>query len=144
VSRPTRHDTAMEWAVAAAKRSTCNRLNVGCVIAEDGRPLATGYNGPPKGRPHCRHKPTQTDPCIAAIHAERNAIIWAARKGVAIEGADMYVTHMPCLSCAGDIIQAGIATVRYIYPFRDPSGVDLLNDANVQCVMHDVREWVIK
>lgn len=134
MSRPTRHDNAMEWALTTAKRSTCNRLNVGAVIAMDGRPLSAGYNGPPKGRPHCKHKPTNNDPCVAAIHAERNAIIWAARVGVAIEGADLYVTHMPCLSCAGDIIQAGIATVRYAHAYRDSSGVDLLIDAGVQCI----------
>lgn len=133
MSRPTRHDVMMQYATIMAERSTCNRLAVGCVIAREGRPLSTGYNGPPAGRAHCKHKPKNTDPCVAAIHAERNAIIWAARCGVAIEKADLYVTHMPCLSCAGDIIQAGIASVRYIQPYRDTSGVDLLIDAGVTC-----------
>lgn len=143
MSRPTRHDTAMEWALTTAKRSTCNRLNVGAVIAQDGRPLAAGYNGPPKGRPHCKHKPTNSDPCIYAIHAERNAIIWAARKGVAIEGASLYVTHMPCLTCASDIIQAGISSVWYASPYRDRSGVDLLIDAGVTCIVRDNQgNWI--
>jgi dCMP deaminase len=139
VSRPTRHDIAMGGAKLAATRSTCNRLAVGCVIAREGRPLSTGYNGPPKGRPHCKHKPSNNDPCTAAIHAERNAIIWAARCGVAIEGADLYVTHMPCLSCANDILQAGISTVRYIEPYRDRSGIDLLIDAGVTCTPYFER-----
>lgn len=141
--RPTRHDTAMEWALTTAKRSTCNRLSVGAVIAQDGRPLTAGYNGPPKGRPHCKHKPTNNDPCIYAIHAERNAIIWAARKGVAIEGASLYVTHMPCLTCASDIIQAGISSVWYASPYRDRSGVDLLIDAGVTCIVRDNEgNWI--
>lgn len=136
--RPTRHDVLMQYAQSMSARSTCNRLSVGCVIGMDGRPLSAGYNGPPKGRPHCKHKPNST-PCTASIHAERNAIIWAARKGVAIEGADLYVTHMPCLSCANDIIQAGISSVMYKETFRLTEGVDLLIDANVKCFPYNDR-----
>lgn len=140
--RPTRDDVMMQYASIMATRSTCNRLAVGCVIAQEGRPLSTGYNGPPAGRPHCKHKP-KSDPCVSAIHAERNAIIWAARKGVAIEGADLYVTHMPCLSCAGDIIQAGISSVWYASAYRDRGGVDLLIDAGVTCIIRDNEgNWV--
>lgn len=139
MTRPTRDDVMMQYAAIMSQRSTCNRLSVGAVIAREGRPLSTGYNGPPKGRAHCKHKPGNNDPCTAAIHAERNAIIWAARCGVAIESADLYVTHMPCLSCANDIVQAGINSVWYGSVYRDRSGIDLLIDAGVTCIVRDMQ-----
>lgn len=128
----------MEHAYVEAKRSTCTRLNVGAVISAGGRVLSTGYNGPPAGLPHCTHERNGT-PCKRAIHAEQNAIFWAARKGVATEEAHLYVTHMPCYTCATSIIQAGIIAVTYHTPYRDESGVELLQEAGIRCVPYFER-----
>jgi dCMP deaminase len=51
--RPTRNETLMEVAKTIAKRGTCDRKQVGAVIAKDGRVIAMGYNGAPPGLPHC-------------------------------------------------------------------------------------------
>lgn len=129
--RPTRNDMLMEMAHATAKRSTCNRLNVGAVISRAGRVLSTGYNGPVAGLDHCNHR-SNGQPCERAVHAETNAIAFAARHGVAIEGAILHVTHMPCLGCARLIVNSGLVTVVYQVPYRDLSGIELLSEAGIR------------
>lgn len=69
--------------------------------------------------------------CTVAEHAERNAIAFAARYGVALEGTEMYVTHMPCADCARSIINAGIARVVWKHPYRLTRGVEILEQAGV-------------
>jgi dCMP deaminase len=142
--RPSRSQTLLDVAALIARRSTCNRLSVGAVVAREGRILTTGYNGPPSGMPHCDHPPGEvirkyinltakdTGSCTAAVHAERNALAFAARYGMATDGAELFVTHSPCLNCAQSIIQAGIVMVYYGLEFRDLSGLDLLEAAGVE------------
>lgn len=126
VSRP---QWLMDLALHIADRGTCSRLRVGAIAVRRGQILAGGYNGAPAGLPHCSH--TNDSPCIEAIHAEVNVIASAARYGVPLEGAELYVTHSPCRSCAGLLINAGISRVSYLHRFRDPSGVVLLEAAGV-------------
>lgn len=129
--------------------STCARLAVGAVISRDGRSLSTGYNGAPKGMPHCNHTrctcargPYTQDkfhdadcpkhgPCLKAVHAEANALAFAARYGLATEGAEIHTTHAPCLTCAMSIVNAGIVRVVYKTPYRDTSGLELLRSAGL-------------
>ena len=106
MDRPTRDETTMYVAQAIAERGTCCRLRVGAVICRDGRILATGYNGAPAGMPHCEHEKGDDTPCEVTVHAEANAIAFAARHGVRTEGAELHTTHSPCLTCAKLIINA--------------------------------------
>jgi dCMP deaminase len=151
--RPDRDTTLMATAHVFADRSTCSRGHVGAVIAREGRIIQTGYNGAPAGMPHCSHVcncPAPKDmtvaadrlgihrdgcpadsPCRTAVHAEVNAIAFAARHGVAVDGADLYVTMAPCLGCAQVIINAGVARVVFDQPYRDRAGLRLLMDAGV-------------
>lgn len=137
VARPTRHDMLMGVAQVIATRGTCNRLSVGAVISREGRILSTGYNGPPAGLPHCQHDATEVDnkPCVDAVHAEANSVAFAAKHGVSTAGAEAYVTHSPCINCAKLLINAGISQVIFRIPFRDLSGVALLYQANVPCLL---------
>lgn len=121
-------DSARLW----AQRSTCSRLQVGCVIASpSGRILASGYNGAPTGLPHCTHPPESGVPCHRAIHAESNAILWAGRNATPVVGATLYTTHSPCLDCAKQIVTSGIAHVVYALPYRSPSGLDFLRSCGI-------------
>ena len=93
-----------------ATRGTCDRLKVGAVLVRDKVILATGYNGSPRGLPHCDdigHE-LDGDHCVRTTHAEANAIAQAARMGTAIDGCTLYCTHMPCYACAKLLINAGI------------------------------------
>lgn len=130
ITRPGRDSLLMDTARLWAQRSTCARLQVGCVISRDGRILVQGYNGSPSGLPHCDgdHEPEE----CRAVHAEQAAIAHAARNGVALDGATIHVTNMPCLSCARSIINAGIKIVVYAESYRLRDGVELLIEAGVK------------
>lgn len=135
MTRPSRVEMLLEVAGVIARRSTCNRLNVGAVIARDGRILTTGYNGPPKGMEHCEHD-LHEGACQLAVHSEANAIAFSARYGTALDGAELFITHSPCHNCAKLIINAGIIRVYYAIEYREPHGLDLLELAGVE------TQWV--
>lgn len=105
-------------ATEIASASKCVSKQVGAVIVKDGRILSTGYNGTPAGYTNCNehwndeytrdhHEWSKT----YEIHAEMNAIIWAAREGISIEGATIYVTLEPCSECSKNIIASGIKRI---------------------------------
>lgn len=107
---------------AVSKRSTCDRGFAGCVITKDKRIIATGYSGSPTGLPHCdeaghqMHEIINEDGshskhCIRTIHAEQNALVQAARFGIAVDGSTLYAKYMPCYVCSKLIINAGIVRV---------------------------------
>lgn len=116
-----------------ADASTCSRLHVGAVLVYARRIISTGYNGSPSGMPHCRHDPEGTiqGPCTKAVHAEVNAIAFAAKNGVSTDGSYLYTTDSPCINCAALIINAGIKEVKYGRKYRDSSGLELLERAGV-------------
>jgi len=138
MARPTRTDTLMVVAEAFAARSTCDRLHVGAVFATAGRIVATGYNGAPAGIDHCPTGP-HDGPCKRAVHAEQNAIAFAARMGVSLATSTLIITHMPCLNCSLMLVNAGIVGVVYKEPFRDTSGIDLLREVGISCLPYFER-----
>ena len=111
----------MDIAKVVSSRSTCSRKQVGAVIVRDRTILSTGYNGSIRGMPHCDEvgHMLESDHCVATIHAEQNAIIHAAKNGVAIDGSDLYVTASPCWSCFKAIANAGVRRVVYGEFYRD-------------------------
>jgi len=100
-----------------AARATCDRKHVGAVLVRDHTILATGYNGAPRGLPHCDdvgHKLVNfngRDSCVATTHAEANSVAQAARMGVRVEGATLYTTASTCWDCAKLVINAGVVAV---------------------------------
>jgi len=115
-------------------RSTCTRLMVGATIVRDKRIIAGGYNGSIAGGDHCIDKGCYIidNHCVRTIHAEMNAILQCAKFGVPTEGAEIYVTHFPCLQCSKAIIQAGIRKVYYGEDYHNhPYAVELFQQANV-------------
>ncbi len=132
--RPTWDEYFMNIAHEVAKRSTCERAQVGAVIVRDKRILTTGYNGSPRGLPHCSEVGCLMDNghCVRTLHAEQNAIIQAALHGIITEGATIYVTHQPCFNCAKTIINAGISEIVYGREYQDDRSMDFLNQAGVQ------------
>lgn len=111
----------MSIAEQVATRSTCDRKHIGAVIARDKTILSTGYNGSLRGAPHCDHAghDMENDHCIRTVHAEANAVAQAAKHGIMIDRAELYVTASPCLTCFKLIANAGITTVYYKEFYRD-------------------------
>jgi dCMP deaminase len=111
----------MNIANVVASRSTCPRKYVGSVVVRDKTILSTGYNGSIRGMPHCTEAGhmMENDHCVATIHAEANAIIQAAKNGVMIDGATIYVTASPCWNCFKMIANSGIRRICYGEFYRD-------------------------
>lgn len=128
-NRPDIHKYAMQIAKVAATRATCHRKKVGAVIMKNNTVVSTGYNGAPSGLQDCLELGycSKQDACLA-VHAEQNAIIFAAKNGVNIDGSVLYVTHAPCLTCAKLIINSGISKVYYNKENKDSSGLRYLLD----------------
>ena len=147
--RMSAREINMRTAELWAKRGTCKRKNVGCVIAKHGRVLVSGFTGVPAGLPHCIDVGCDIDPetggCIRTSHAEANAITWAARNGIMIYGAELFTTLAPCISCAKLIITSGISKVYYGEPYRDDRGIAILKRACVPTALYvneNKIEWV--
>lgn len=123
-----------EIVYAIAKRSKCEKKQVGAIIVKDGRIISSGYNGTPKGYPNCNeikkedHRAWQFE---HEIHAEMNAIIWSARNGVSIDGATLISTTGPCVQCAKHIANSGIKEVYYFESYS-PSGVDFMRECGLR------------
>lgn len=105
----------LKVAEVVSSRSTCDRLHVGAVIVKNKTILSTGYNGSPRGLPHCDdvgHEIADGH-CVRTIHAEANALVQAARHGTAVDAATLFLTNSPCYDCFKMIVNAGIKEVVY-------------------------------
>lgn len=128
-------DHFLRVADIVATAGTCSRLQVGAVLVYARRIISTGYNGAPAGMPHCEHYPTDlSDGCRVAVHAEVNAVAFAAKNGVATDGSVMYTTDSPCVACAQLLINAGIKEVIYSREYRNTEGIKLLERAGIPTV----------
>jgi len=124
--RPSIDEYFLGFAKQAAMRATCLRKKVGAVIARDGILLSTGYNGSIRGMPHCDDPGVgclmEANHCVRTVHAESNAILQAAKNGVAIDGATLYSTASPCWPCFGLVANSGIKRIVFgeAYRAEDP------------------------
>ncbi len=131
--RPSWDVYFMKIAYAVSSRATCLRRSVGAVIVKDRRILATGYNGAPRGVPHCEEYGCDiTQKCQLAAHAEMNAIAQAAMNGVSCDGATLYVMCQPCNVCAKMIINSGIKRVVFEGDYPDDLALKLFGMAGTE------------
>jgi len=136
---------------AFAEQSTCIRVKVAAIIVRNGRIISTGWNGVPSGQDHCEHV-FNFHPALETgdheeflkvhykfaekneIHAEQNAISYAARNGIMTSGADIYTSISPCTNCAKLICASGIKKVFYVKEYdRDKEGIFFLKSNNIVC-----------
>lgn len=135
--RPDWQEYFMGVAEWTAMRSTCNRLSVGAVIVKDGRLVAAGYNGSSTGEVHCLDHDCymENGHCLRTVHAEMNAIVNCAKQGVEIDGAELYVTHYPCVRCMPLVVQSGIRKIYYINDYKNHEFAQHVADAaNVEII----------
>ena len=158
MTRPTVEEWALDILRATQARATCDRGRCAALILKESRILASGYVGSPQGMPHCDdvgHEFQETwvevaEPpaapeavlrtpegfylvrrksCIRTIHAEQNAIAWAAREGITLKGGTLFSTLFPCQSCAKLILQTGIVAVVAEYDYHSSAPSKALFDA---------------
>ena len=136
----------MDWARRAAKLSHARRLHVGAVIVKDDTVISYGYNGMPAGWdnnceeevvvavvdgvPQREIKELRTKPEV--LHAESNAVAKLAKSHNSGIGADIFITHAPCLDCAKLIYQAGIRRVYFGQAYRDNAGIEFLEKSGIE------------
>ena len=147
--RPTWDEYFMDMVKVVRKRSTCVRRQVGAVLVKDNRLLTTGYNGAPKGVPHCNKAGCMRKQLKVAsgerheicrgLHAEQNAIIQAAIHGVSIMGATLYCTNKPCSICARMIVNAEISRIVYMEEYADNFAEELLKETEIRLIKFPVE-----
>ena len=126
----------MNIAKESATRSTCDRKHVGAVIVRDKTILSTGYNGSIRGMPHCDEVGhlMEEGHCVATIHAEANAILQAAKNGVMIDKAEVYITASPCWPCFKMLANAGIKKIYYGEFYRDERIFDVAKRLGIELI----------
>ncbi len=140
--RPSWDQYFMDITLDVSKRSTCLRAQVGAIIVKDKRILTTGYNGAPKGMPHCLDVGCEIvdGHCVRSLHAEQNAILQAAEYGVPLDGGTVYTTHQPCVNCAKMIINAGLKRVVYAGLYPDELAMKYMRMAGIRIDHMDLGE----
>jgi dCMP deaminase len=129
----------MDWAKRAAELSHARRLHVGAVIVKDDTVISYGYNGMPAGWDNnCEDVIQHSDDTVSlktkpeVLHAESNAISKLAKSSNSGNGADIFITHAPCMECAKLIYQSGIRRVYFNQSYRDDSGTAFLQKSGVE------------
>lgn len=119
--RPEWDDYFKEIVTITAKRSSCSRLNVGCLLVKNNRIISQGYNGHLPGLPH--ESIMENGHEISTVHAEQNALVDCAKRGASCDECTAYITHYPCLNCTKLLLAAGIKTIKYIDDYRNNENV---------------------
>jgi dCMP deaminase len=132
MSVPSFNQIYMDLASSLALRSHCVKQKVGAVLTKDTRIISLGYNGPPAGTHNCDEEWPENGcardrkgSCYLALHAEANAILYAAKNKTDLEGSTLYVTLSPCLSCARIILSVGIKKVLFLNSYAAYKGIDV-------------------
>ena len=125
----------MDTAERFASLSTATRLKVGCIAVKDNRILSIGYNGMPSGWSNMCERPSGSTGYLRTkdevIHAEMNCLAKLASSNESGKGAELYITHAPCIECSKMIYASGIIKVYYRTEFRDMAGVNFLRQCGV-------------
>ena len=132
--------------------SGCNKVQVGAVIVKDGKVISLGANRAIPDQCHIRgcqrielygedSKNHRNPEDCRAIHSEVDAITNAAKAGISVDGATIYITRYPCEACARAIVASGI---KYVYWGREQSISDqtmrILNSAGIEYTW--VKVWI--
>ena len=119
--RPSWNEYFKQIAEITATRSNCDKLHVGCILVNNNRIIAQGYNGYIAG---LQHEPIIKDNHnIATIHAEQNTITDCAKRGVSCNNCVAYITHYPCFNCMKLMVSCGICQINYINDYNNDTEV---------------------
>ncbi len=149
-------DIYMELAENLSRKSHCVVKKVGAVISKDTRIVSLGYNGPPAGTHNCDEEwpekgcaRDRKGGCSLALHAEANAILYAAKNQITLDDATLYLTLSPCLPCARMIYSVGIKKVLFLHSYADykgissDEGVDFLRKFGVDVLQYKSSREII-
>ena len=139
LSRISFEDLFVETTKLVAKRSSCVKAQQAALLIKDNRIISFGYNGPPAGTLNCLEDGGEeicgkdsNGSCFLGVHAEQNAIGYAARNGINTEGCIIYCTMTPCISCAKLVVAAGIKEFYYLTEYRLDDGLRFLEYCGIK------------
>ncbi len=141
--RPSWPEMGMEMAELMAKRSVCLRYQVGASFWIGNKPLVHGYNGPPKGIVHstevgCAKETGDHGGRCRGCHAEMNAVVNEAFRGISIAGATVFCSYRPCLECAKHLINLEIGKFVYKYDYeKEKEAISMLKAAGIELLKFD-------
>lgn len=132
----------MELAIDEAEESSDWWRRVGAVIVKDGEAVIIEHN---------RHVPSQHTPYVngdprnvahkgvnlelaTSLHAEAGAVARAAKNGISLDGAEIYVTTFPCPPCAKQIAYSGIKKMYYSSGYGVSDGETILRENSVEII----------
>ena len=116
-------------AILSSVRSSCKRLNVGCVLVKDKHVISMGYNGFLPNADHVSIIVNNHEQ--GTVHAEQNAISDAASRGVSVKDAIAYITHYPCINCFKILIASGIKEIKYLDDYKNDIIINKIIDTGV-------------
>ena len=134
MSRLSWDEYFMQTAELISRRSTCSRLQVGCILTKNNRIISSGYNGFLPSQPHVSI--VRDDHEQATVHAEQNVISDCAKRGVETNDTICYITHYPCIHCAKILAASGIKEIRYMHDYK--------NDELVQQIISHIPIYQMK
>ena len=139
LSRISFEDLFVKTTKLVAKRSSCVKAQQAALLIKDNRIISFGYNGPPAGTLNCLEDGGEdvcgkdsNGSCFLGVHAEQNAIGYAARNGIDTEGCIIYCTMSPCISCAKLVEAAGIKEFYYLTEYRLDDGLRFLEYCGIK------------
>jgi|TARA_R110000824_G_scaffold386024_1_gene580490 dCMP deaminase len=139
LSRPSWHEIFTEATILFSKRSSCAKDQQAALLIKDNRIISFGVNGAPAGTLNCDDGGGEevcgkdsNGSCFLGIHAEQNAIGYAARNGIDTEGCIIYCTMTPCISCAKLVSAAGIKEFYYLTEYRLDDGIRFLEYCGIK------------
>ncbi len=131
----TKHEYICQIVETVANKSSCNKRKVGAIFINDEYEiLATGYNQSPKGFPNCNNNNCFINQkCFNTIHAEQNAIVQAAKRGVALKNSSIYVTLFPCIECCKLLINLNIKNIIY-KEISSSNGLSMIKYSKIKAI----------
>ena len=114
--------------MTTSERSPCERLQVGCLLVNENRIVSQGYNGFLPGCPH--ESIVRDNHEQATLHAEQNALMDCAKRGVSCNGCTAYITHYPCIICTRLLLAGGVKKIKYVNDYKND---DLVKKFTEQC-----------
>ena len=139
MTRPTWSELFVDITLTIARRSSCIKAQQAALLIKDNRIISFGYNGPPAWHINCiddggeeKCGKDSNGSCFLGIHAEANAIGYAARNGIDTEGCVIYCTMTPCISCAKLVVVSGIKEFFYIDEYRLDDGLRFLEYCGIK------------
>lgn len=132
--RPSWEEYFKQIVQFTSTRSSCDRLNVGCLLVRDNRIISQGYNGFLAGCPHKSIVVNNHEQ--ATVHAEQNAITDCTKRGVSSDGCTAYITHYPCINCYKLLCASGIKEIKYINDYKNDENIEKIS-SNVKIIKMD-------